>query len=343
MKRLALNTEGLLTYCTVENPEEAKGRCNHILHQNNNENNVDFYKRAEEKVNEIQKENRRKDKVKAMSKIVVKGLTVAALAVALTGCAKKNLSNSNNNSSSNEPKTEQVTSSATEQNASNNASNDSTASTGNKKHAEELMSKIQIKELSNIKYDRKLWGSNDPSYNYVDEKGKSHKTSSSNRAGYYNSLSFNRETGVFTDPYDPSLQYTAYAGTEKKAKELKQPDNVNYDHIIPLSYVARAIGGDDKWSAEKRNTYAYDLEVGVTASQHLNNVKGAKGPSQFLPPDRKAAIKYCYTWLVVANKYDIPIASNDMQIIKDTLANASDDEITIINPYYEGTDTDGTN
>ena len=156
-------------------------------------------------------------------------------------------------------------------------------------------------------------------------------------------MSYNRETGVFTDPYDPTLQYTAYAGTEKKAKELKQPDNVNYDHIIPLSYVARAIGGDDAWSAEKRNTYAYDLEVGVTASQHLNNVKGAKGPSQFLPPDRKAAIKYCYTWLVVANKYDIPIAKDDMQVIKDTLAGASDDEITIINPYYEGTDTDGAN
>lgn len=342
MKRLALNTDGILTYCTVEDPSEVKGRCNHVLHQNNNENNADFYKRAESKVKEIQEEKKKIDRVKAMSKIIVKGLTVAALAIALTGCAQKHLGSNSN--SSNEPKTEQVTPSATEQSNSSNASGDSTASTGNKKHAEELMANIQVKEkLENIKYDRKLWGSNDPSYTYTDEKGKSHKTSSSNRAGFYNSLSYNRETGVFTDPYDPTLQYTAYAGTEKKAKELKQPDNVNYDHIIPLSYVARAIGGDDKWSAEKRNTYAYDLEVGVTASQHLNNVKGAKGPSQFLPPDRKAAIKYCYTWLVVANKYDIPIASNDMQVIKDTLANASDDEITIINPYYEGTDTDGTN
>lgn len=337
MKRLALNTEGLLTYCTVENPEEAKGRCNHVLHQNNGENNIDFYKRAENKVNEIQAEKKKIEKSKAMRKIIVKGLTVAVLATALTGCAQKH---SLNNSSSNEPKVEQTTESATEENS---YSNSSTESTGNRKRAEELMSKIQIKELSNIKYNRKLWGSNDPSYTYTDEKGKKHKTSSSNRAGYYNSLSFNKETGVFTDPYDPTLQYTAYAGTEKKAKELKQPDNVNYDHIIPLSYVARAIGGDDKWSAEKRNTYAYDLEVGVTASQHLNNVKGAKGPSEFLPPDRKATIKYCYTWLVVAEKYDIPIAKNDMQVIKDTLANASEDEIAIINPYYEGTDTDGTN
>lgn len=34
VKRLALNSEGLLTYCTASEENIGKGRCNHIAHQN---------------------------------------------------------------------------------------------------------------------------------------------------------------------------------------------------------------------------------------------------------------------------------------------------------------------
>lgn len=46
MKKLALNTKGDLTYCTSNDENIGKGRCNHILHQNNNESVEEFMERA---------------------------------------------------------------------------------------------------------------------------------------------------------------------------------------------------------------------------------------------------------------------------------------------------------
>ena len=45
-KRLALTKEGQLTYCSATEENIEKRRCNHIIHQNNNESINDFLKRA---------------------------------------------------------------------------------------------------------------------------------------------------------------------------------------------------------------------------------------------------------------------------------------------------------
>lgn len=347
---LALNSDGKLTYCSVINNDQVKnkGRCNHIMHQKPEETNIDFYKRVEKELHKKEKEKLKERKEKALNKIIAKGVTIASLALVLSGCSDRTYRQTLNHIDNGVKIVKEI---KKEYDKNANSKNSTTKQIQNNKeisiknkNINELIDSIEIKEPIDIGYDRDLWGSNTPVYYYTDPlTGNEYKTNSSNRAGFYNSLHYNKETGEFTDPYDPTIVYTDYAGTGAKARELNQPDNVNYDHIIPLSYVAREIGGDDKWSAEKRNTYAYDLTAGVTASQHLNNVKGSKGPSEFLPPDEKAAIKYCYTWLVVADKYDIPLAPNDMQVIKETLSNANKEDIEIINPYYEGTDTDGTN
>lgn len=53
-KVLALNTEGDLTYCTVEPENRGKGRCNHVAHQNPGESIEEFIKRIDEKQKELQ-------------------------------------------------------------------------------------------------------------------------------------------------------------------------------------------------------------------------------------------------------------------------------------------------
>ena len=48
-KRLALNTDGKITYCTANEEFVGKGRCNHIAHQLNNESKEEFLNRMAEK------------------------------------------------------------------------------------------------------------------------------------------------------------------------------------------------------------------------------------------------------------------------------------------------------
>ena len=43
-KRLALTTDGKITYCTASEDNIGKGRCNHVAHQKDGESNEDFIK-----------------------------------------------------------------------------------------------------------------------------------------------------------------------------------------------------------------------------------------------------------------------------------------------------------
>lgn len=52
-KVLALNTNGDITYCTVDPENRGKGRCNHIAHQNPGETVEEFIKRIEVKQKEL--------------------------------------------------------------------------------------------------------------------------------------------------------------------------------------------------------------------------------------------------------------------------------------------------
>lgn len=45
-KRLALNTDGEMTYCSATDENVGKGRCNHIIHQHSGETNLEFTQRA---------------------------------------------------------------------------------------------------------------------------------------------------------------------------------------------------------------------------------------------------------------------------------------------------------
>lgn len=108
-------------------------------------------------------------------------------------------------------------------------------------------------------------------------------------------------------------------------------NQLEYDHIIPVSYVNRH--GGKHWSAEKKNKYYYDVTVGVDVEKMSNRIKSDKGPSEWLPDYNKE--DYCYTWLVIANKYDISIAPEDMAVIKNILSKANADDLRIINEYVE--------
>ena len=178
------------------------------------------------------------------------------------------------------------------------------------KEISELIEDVEVKEDQNVSYNREDWTSSTQSYFY---KGQ-HFTSIRAYA-FYASIYYDDKNNVYLDPYS--------------GEKHKNIDNIDYDHIIPLSYVNRHNG--HSWGNEKKRNFADDPNVGVNVNSHDNRIKSDKGPASWLPKENKD--DYCYTWLVIADKYNISISPTDMKVIKKELKNKSIEDVKIINEY----------
>ena len=89
-------------------------------------------------------------------------------------------------------------------------------------------------------------------------------------------------------------------------ESFDNPRDLDVDHIVPLAYAFRA--GGWAWSREERRQYANDMTepshlVAVSAS--LNRQKGARGPSEWMPPNEAARCWYVAAWLEVLGRYEL--------------------------------------
>lgn len=89
---------------------------------------------------------------------------------------------------------------------------------------------------------------------------------------------------------------------------IEDPSKLDFDHIIPLKYVYERVD----WDQEKCNEYSYSQSIGVDVQNKANRSKGARGPSDWLPDVNIG--DYCYTWLVIAEEWDIPLSQEDINI-----------------------------
>lgn len=169
-----------------------------------------------------------------------------------------------------------------------------------------LINQIEVKKGQEKEYDRNTYTSKSQSYNFNGKKYNSIRNYS-----YFASVWYSN--GVYKDPYN--------------GKNITNVKAADYDHIIPLHYAN--LHGADSWTNEKRKKYADDPSVGVVVNAHDNRAKGDKGPSKWLPKNNVK--EYCYTWLVIAKKYNLSIASEDMKVIKEKLKNTKN--LSIINEY----------
>lgn len=173
----------------------------------------------------------------------------------------------------------------------------------------DLIDSINVSEPYETEYDRDKYTSSYQHYtNYLGDEFTSIR-----KYAFYSSINYDPDTDIYTDPYDCN-NYS-----------LKETD---YDHIIPLHYVNQH--GGDNWSDDKKKEYADDPTVGVDVNAHDNRAKGDKGPSEWLPSEN--VDDYCYTWLVVANKYNISISQEDMNVIISEINNSTDG-LKLINEY----------
>ena len=128
-----------------------------------------------------------------------------------------------------------------------------------------------------------------------------------------------------TSPYFNEKDYTytcPYTGKIIKDSDDKKDDKdfgtVDYDHIVPLK--SAYLRGAKNWTNEQKNAYAYDQSVGVDVLNSANRSKGDKGPAEWLPDVNRGS--YCYSWLVICNKYNLSMTEEEIKICNDEINKA---------------------
>jgi hypothetical protein len=89
--------------------------------------------------------------------------------------------------------------------------------------------------------------------------------------------------------------------------------DLDLDHVVPLKF-ANGHGGD-KWSREKKQKFANDLDNLLLVSASLNRQKGAKGLDEWLPPNHVYRCEYITHFNTVMAKYGLIYIPAEQRIV----------------------------
>jgi hypothetical protein len=106
-------------------------------------------------------------------------------------------------------------------------------------------------------------------------------------------------TGRWLDPYSGNL--------------ITQASDLDVDHVIPLSYAHE--NGGFSWPTFLQREFAQDRKNLLLVTDSINQSKGAKGPSSFLPWE-EFQCEYAEIWQYVSAKYELRLRSEDITAIR---------------------------
>ena len=89
--------------------------------------------------------------------------------------------------------------------------------------------------------------------------------------------------------------------------------DLDLDHIVPLKFAHGH--GADMWSRERKATFANDLDNLILAKASLNRQKGAKGPTDWLPPNYPYRCEYIARFNAVMVKYELSYIPSEQRIV----------------------------
>lgn len=101
-------------------------------------------------------------------------------------------------------------------------------------------------------------------------------------------------------------------------KVITRASDLDVDHIIPLKW-AHEHGGAS-WSKKKKEAFANDPTNLLAVEDNLNQSKGAKGPTQWMPPNHSFRCDYLGLWQTVLAKYfSLKMTAKELRIYKKQL------------------------
>lgn len=101
-------------------------------------------------------------------------------------------------------------------------------------------------------------------------------------------------------------------------EKINKPGQLDVDHIVPLALVAKS--GGMNWDRKTKATYANDPDVLIVTSNKQNRSKGAKSPSEWMPPNKESHCDYAKIYINVLSKYKLKITAADKEVLKKALA-----------------------
>jgi 5-methylcytosine-specific restriction endonuclease McrA len=110
------------------------------------------------------------------------------------------------------------------------------------------------------------------------------------------------KSGRWLDPYSGNV--------------LEIASDLDVDHVVPLSY-AHVTGGYS-WPISLKQEFAQDRSNLLLVTDNINQSKGAKGPSGFLPV-KSFQCEYARIWKSVAEKYSLKLPDRDNAKIRNIL------------------------
>lgn len=110
-------------------------------------------------------------------------------------------------------------------------------------------------------------------------------------------------TGKWEDPYSDEI--------------MEDPAKVDIDHIVPLKAASEA--GGNQWDKAKKAQYANDYDLLIISSSKQNRTKGAKTPSEWMPPRKESHCEYAKAYTYVLHKYNLNITKADKTTLETAL------------------------
>lgn len=112
------------------------------------------------------------------------------------------------------------------------------------------------------------------------------------------------KTGKWFDPYT-NQYYT-------------QASDVDIDHISALAYSHKR--GAHAWSKAKRQAFANDPDNLLIVKNTVNRAKGAKGPTEWLPPHHPYRCDYLKKYIFIMDKYGLKFTAKEQRIVNKMLS-----------------------
>ncbi|MGW5734451.1 MULTISPECIES: HNH endonuclease family protein [Streptomyces] len=115
-------------------------------------------------------------------------------------------------------------------------------------------------------------------------------------------------SGVLHDPYTgKELPYS-----------YRRASQIQTDHVVALGAAWRA--GAWAWTAQRRLTYANDLDVLLAADKETNRTKSSKTPDKWKPPRKEYWCEYGRRWTGIKAKYRLTVTAPEKLALQDLLA-----------------------
>jgi hypothetical protein len=112
-------------------------------------------------------------------------------------------------------------------------------------------------------------------------------------------------SGTWRSPYDDGV--------------WTQASDVDIDHMVALAEAWRS--GADSWTTDRREDFANDLGSSQlwAVTDNVNQAKGDKDPSEWLPPRTEFHCMYARSWTDVKHRYGLTIDSAEKSALTDLI------------------------